>query len=347
MEVKSEKTRIGIIAALTLAAAVAFGATEPGLSPGPGLRYATDAYPGFDNVDEVVNPERKEPRFFGLADRPEKENAAEQLVWCDECVSNKAWRAARKGYDALVRRWPSAPEAPVAQERLADLYFTHYLEYENAFHEYRYLLDFYSSQCDYRKVAESAYEMAKRMREEGKRVLYFRFANTVDVRRAFEAVVLRAPGAAFAPEAMLAVAELREDEGKYDTAVTVYENLRNLHPGTPEEKTALYRESHARMVALREHGYNRARCLDTVAFLRLTLASNRAFEGREEVEGWLAEAQEHVEDEAFKAAKFYDSNTRTRRSAIAAYASLVREYPASRHVEEARRRLDELKGEGK
>lgn len=348
--VKRMQTKTCAIAIVFAVAVCGVAAGREPFQPGigsPGVRYATDAYPGFDSESEMLGPAKKEPRLFGWIYGPEKEDAASQLAWCRECVSNESWRAARLGFDALVREWPTSPEAPLAQKALADLYSDHYQESENAFREYNYLLDFYSTRIDYAAVAARAYAMAKTMRDEGKRVFFVRFANTVDVRRAFEAVVLRAPGAPFVPEAMLTIGALREDEGKNDLAVAVYENLRNLHPGTPEARTSLHCEARARMALLHEHGYNRERCRATVDYLRFTLAANRDFEGREEVQDWLTEAQTTLEDGAFAAARFYDSPTRTRQSAIDAYEAFVRDYPASAHAAEARERLDELKGESK
>jgi TolA-binding protein len=330
-------------AVLALLALSLSASAAPGVSPGPGIRYATDAYPGFDREDEILSPAKKTPRWFGWLNGPEKDTAAEQLKYAEECFRAGSLRAARKGYDALVRSWPASPEAPLAQKALADLYLGSYLEYENAFREYRYLLDFYSAQCDYDAVAAEMYRVAELMREEGKRLLFFRFANTVDVRRAYEALVLRAPGAKFVPEAMLTIAALREDEERYETAVTVYENLRNLHAGTPEAREAAFREAGARMIMLRKYGYNRSRVNDTIDFLKLVL-SNGELEAdkREEVAKMLEEARMLVEDEAFRAAKFYDSRMRTRRSAVNAYEAFLKEYPASVHASEVRLRLSEL-----
>ena len=330
-------------AVLALLALSLSASAAPGVSPGPGIRYATDAYPGFDREDEILSPAKKTPRWFGWLNGPEKDTAQEQMKYADDCHREGSLRAARKGYDALVRSWPASPEAPLAQKALADLYLGSYLEYENAFREYRYLLDFYSAQCDYDAVAAEMYRVAELMREEGKKMFFLRFANTVDVRRAYEALVLRAPGAKFVPKAMLTIAALREDEERYETAVTVYENLRNLHAGTPQAREAAFREAGARMIMLRKYGYNRSRVNDTIDFLKLVL-SNGELEAdkREEVAKMLEEARMLVEDEAFRAAKFYDSRMRTRRSAVNAYEAFLKEYPASVHASEVRLRLSEL-----
>ncbi len=310
--------------------------------PYSGTRYATDAYPGFDCEETILETEKKTPRWFSWWNGPKKDTASEQFAWANECAREESWGAALKAYDALVREWPSAPEAPKAQEALADILLERKFDYEEAFEEYKYLIDYYSSDCDYDAIAARMYQVARLMQEEGKRIVFFRFANTVDVRRAFEAVVLRAPGATYAPEALLTIAALREDEGEFEKAIQVYENLRNLHAGTPEAKTALLREARTRMLVLREHAYNRSRAVDTVAFLKLALASNPDAATRADFETWLTEAVALFEDEAYASAKFYDSRTRTRRSAINAYERFLADYPASRHADAARARLKEL-----
>ncbi len=334
---------MAVLAALACGEAFAAASSMPSST----TRYATDAYPGFDREENIVSTGKKTPRWFSWINGPVKGDAASQLEYAKACVKEGSWRAARRACDALVREWPAAPEAPKAQEMLGDIYLEHYLEYENAFEEYKYLMDFYSSQCDYDAMASRLYEVAKLMEEEGRTIIFFRFANTVDVRRAFEAVVLRAPGAKFAPEAMLKVAKLREDDGEWEKAVQVYENLRNLHPLAPEAKSALYREALDRMRIIREHEYNRTRVIDTIAFLKLALASNPAEAEKADYSAWHDEAVRQLEEEAFLSAKFYDSRTRTKRSAINAYERFLAEYPASSHASEARARLEQLQQEGK
>lgn len=313
--------------------------------PGPGTHYATDAFPGFDSEAGILATPKKEPGLFSWWSGPKKETPAEQLAWARACEAEDSIGAARKAYDALVAEWPSSPEAPQAQLALADLEYGKAFDYIQAFAEYKYLLDFYSAQCDYDATVLRLYETAKQMREAGKRIMFFRFANTTDVRRAFEAVVRRAPGAAYAPEALLTVAELREEEGYYERAIDVYETIRNLHPTTPEAKTALVREAKARMKVLKDHAYNKARCQDTIDFLRMALAMGVEPEVKLELEGWLKEARTQIEGEAYASARFYDSRTRTKQSAISAYERFLNEYPASVYADEARARLRELQEE--
>ena len=324
----------------------AFGAfaDDPGVSPGPGVRYATDAFPGFDLDNGSFKPEKKEPRLFAWINGPKMEDAAAQSAWAARLEAENDISGARKAYDALVREWPTSPEAPKAQLKVAKLLSAE-LDYEESFKEYRYLLDFYSSSCDFSAVVQEMYKLAELMREEGKTVLFFRFRNTVDVRRAYESLVLRAPGADFVPKAMLTIASLREDEDHLGEAVAVYENLRNIYPAAEEAKEAAYNEARTRMNIVRDHEYNRNRVRDTAGFIRQTISGVVLDDAKvADLRAWLAECDGFLEDEAWKAAEFYDSPTRTRSSAVNAYNVFLKDYPVGAHAEEARARIAELTG---
>lgn len=316
----------------------------PALGPGGnGARYATDAYPGFDSEDDNVKPERKEPRWFQFILGPKRDTAADQYAYCQELVKDGSWSKACRELDALVRNWPTASEAWKAQQQLADIRLTKLGDTEDAFADYRYLLDFYSLQCDYAAIADKLYEVAGIMKLEGKEIMFVRFANTVDVRRAYEMCVLRAPGASWVPDAMLIIAALREEEGKYTEAIKVYENLRNLHPESDEAKTAVVREAGARMTVLADHGYNRARTQDTIDFMKMALQLCRPNDVAE-IRGHLEKALGLLEEEAYRGACFYDSATRTKRSAVNAYEKFLKDYPQSVHADEIKARIEALKG---
>lgn len=314
------------------------------VTPGPGTHYATDAYPGFDNEANVLPQERKTPSFFWWR-RAKCDDAKSQLDLARGYVADESYGAAARAFNALVAKWPITPEAVKAQEELADLYLYKMEDSISALAEYKYLIDFYSSDCDYDAVMAKMYETACKMREQGKRIVFFRFANTADVRRAFEAVVMRASGASFAPEAMYTIVELRIKEEEYSEAVSVCKTIRNRYSGTPQAKAALYKEAELRMILLRTHEYNRDRSRNTVSFMDMAAAVTDDETARADFLKWRAEASAIVEREAYEAAKFYDSRTRKRRGAINAYERFLRDYPASEYAQDVRVRLEQLRKE--
>ena len=127
----------------------------------------------------------------------------------------------------------------------------------------------------------------------------------------------------------------------------MYENIRNLYPKSKEARDAVGSEADVRMKLIREHGYNRARCKDTVSFLKMAKGTSSDPALRETLSKYIAEASAGLEKEAYEAARFYDSRTRTRKSAINAYEKFLREYPASSYADAVRERLSQLKEEAK
>lgn len=323
----------------------AFVAANAGLmavTPGPGTHYASDAYPGFDSDANILPQERKTPSFFWWR-KVKFDDPARQLEYARTLAAENSFSSAIVAYNALVAQWPLSSEAPKAQEELSDIFLYKLDDPIVALEEYRYLADFYSSNCDYDKVMLKMYETAKKMRENGKRIIFFKFANTTDVRRAFEAVVMRAPGSTFAPEAMYTIVELRIEDEEYAEAIEVCKTIRNRYSNSPQAKAALYKEAELRMKLLSFHDYNRDRSLNTVSFMSMAAATTDDADARADFLKWRAEAEAIVEKEAYEAAKFYDSITRKRRGVINAYESFLRDYPASSYAQRVRERLEELK----
>lgn len=349
-DVNRQILSFGALASLLVSGSALLAQDHPtpgvGMGPQTGVRYATDAYPGFDNEKEIVSPSRKSPRWFAFLFGPDRDDARNQLAYCVDLLRTGDFSKARRQLDALVREWPTAPEAAKAQHTLAELCLSRLGQTEDAFAEFRYLLDFYSLQIDYDRVADKLYEVAGRMRAEGKEVMFVHFENVVDVRRAYEACVLHAPGAKWVPDAMLTIGSLREKEGQFGKAVQVYENLRNLYPDSAESRIALLHEARARMVLLDDHAYNRSRARDTQGFLTTALAGCRESD-RDELQAMCARVSDLLAEEDYRRAAFYDSRTRTKRSAIVAYEKFLVQYPDGVYSEKVRARLQELKGSEK
>lgn len=307
-------------------------------------RYATDAYPCFETTSDSAVLPRKTPKMFSWWNGPEKDTPAEQLEWAQSLSSPGS---AKKAFDALVRRWPGSPQAPVAQQRLAQICIDSEKDFEEAFVEYLYLADYYTLQCDYPKIIRLLYEIAQRMKKTGTTVLFIPFANERAVRNAFEAVVIRAPGADFAPQAMMEIASLREQEDDFDEAVKVYETLRNVYPSSSQAQDSILREAELRCRILEAHSSNADRVKETYDFLKSAVSKlagkpcgARLEELREKVYG-------EMENSAYLAAKSYDSVTRKKRNALAAYEKFLSEYPSGPHAVAVKARLDQLKAENK
>jgi TolA-binding protein len=303
--------------------------------------YATDAYPGFDGLDALPAPEKKETSWFlGVS----RDTPAEQLAWAREMEAQGSTWKARRGYDALVREWPTSPEAPVAQAALAKIWAVRYKDYEEAVEALFYLLDFYPRACSYLEQVEYAYQLVNLMLKERRSFLGFSLVSTRLCRQYYESIVRRAPGLSYVPEAMLKIAALREEDQQYEEAVKVYGALAARYPLTLEAMVAVYREAKARMWICRRLAYNIPRCRDTERFLASAVARYPALPEIEELKTWLGELKAYLAEDAYRQAKFYDSRQRTRHAARTAWERYLQEYPDSPYADRVRARILELSG---
>lgn len=316
-----------------------------GSGDGAGSPWATDQYPGFDGLDELPVPEKKDKgwlwRWFGIG-KPARESAALQLQWAQKQEAEGNFKGAAESYDALVREWPASPEASKAQFLLAYLLETKLLEYDSAFEEFSYLLDFYPRSCPYANVVAEQYKIVNLMLDTRRTFLGMSFTGNRELRQGYEQVVRRAPGADYVPAAMLKIADLREQDIDYEEAIKVYSTLRSRYPGTAEARQALYLEAKARMWLVRRLAYNLPRCQDTESFLKLALKKDPSHPNVEEMRGWLKELREYIAEDAWVRAKFYDTKQRTGHAAAASYRKFLSEYPDSSHADEARLRIQAL-----
>ena len=343
------------IAVGALSAAVVFSAdAAPQRVVGSGLggysQWATDHYPGFEGLDNLPVPEKKEKgwlcEWFGIG-APEGATPAEQLAIAKKLDLEGGFKAAAKAYDALVREWPASAEASEAQYRLAVVLESGLKEYSDAFEEYAYLLDFYPKSCSYAKVVEEQYKLVNLLYDTRRVFMGVSFTGNRELRQNYERIVRRAPGAAYVPDAMLKIAGLREQDSDYEEAIKVYSTLRSRYPATKEARRALYLEAKARMWIVRRLAYNLPRCKDTESFLRLALRNDPSHPDAEAIRAWLGELTDYLAEDAWVRAKFYDTKQRTRHAAIAAYEKFLAEHPDSARAGEARDRIAELKEEKK
>ena len=317
-----------------------------GSGPGGASQWATDQYPGFDGLDDLPVPEKKDKgwlwRWFGVG-KPVRETAEQQLEWAKSLESEGDFKGAVKAYDALVREWPAMPEAPLAQFQIAYVLENNIQEYADAFEEYSYLLDFYPRNCPFAKIVAEQYKIVNLMMDTRRMFLGMSFTGNRQLRQAYERVVRRAPGADYVPEAMLRIADLREQDQDYEEAIKVYSTLRSRYPGTIEARKALYLEAKDRMWLVRRLAYNLPRCKDTESYLRIALRKDPSHPNAEEMQTWLKELRDYMSEDAWTRAKFYDSRQRTRHAAIASYERFLSEHPDSPHADAARARIEELK----
>ena len=93
----------------------------------------------------------------------------------------------------------------------------------------------------------------------------------------------------------------------------------------------------------RRLSYNRPRCKDTLNYLDMAMKRVPDLDQIDELKTWRSELAQHLSEDAYAQAKFYDTKQRTRHAALTAWERFLKDYPDSPHAEEARARIEALK----
>lgn len=271
-----QKLIVSLSVILCASAVVAQQVDPVGAGPGPASAMRRTPIPGSTPTKDSTSPARKEVRWFAFVNGPKRSSAGEQMRYARSLEAEGAGAgrpvrtmrscASGRRRRRLLRRSFALPRFALRRTRTLTARSPSTATLRTSIH---------SAATTMRSLTRCT-RSPWRMRAEGKTIVFFRFVNTVEVRRAYECCVLRAPGAKWAPAAMLTIGALREEEGKLEEAVKVYENLRSLHYGTDEAGAATLREASVRLGILDECDYNRARCLDTLRFWTWPPALRRA-----------------------------------------------------------------------
>ncbi len=327
---------------ITLLAAI-FTLVAPTLAQtgrmGPGRGYATDSFEGFDTLDEDTRIAQKEPSFWRA--KPRETTPEAQLHYARERENAERNRKARKAYDALVRKWPTAPEAAQAQLELAKL-LEKQKRFERAFDEYQYLLTHYAGNCPYQEVLDRQYRIANHLFHNNRSMFGWRLSGYDTIRGRFEQIVRNAPRGPLAPELMLIIGGIRVSEKELVEAIAVYEGLLNRFPQSPQAPDAAYLAAQCRYDLAVKHSYNESNCREGIAFIKSAMTRMPTHPQREQLAEWLETLTALLIEQNFLQAVFYDTRQRNVEAAKSAYRRFLAEFSDSKYAAQVRQRLDEL-----
>ena len=228
---KRQVTTIGFAALIAVATVTAAWAQANRYGRTQG--YATDHFEGFDALDEDSRiPQKKKSFWYSVdADTPA---AQIQIAEKKEALGHN--RSARKAYEALIREWPTSPEAAQAQYALAQL-LERQGKYEKAFDEYQYLITHYAGHCPYQEVLDRQFRIANYLLHNNTSMFGWSLSGSDTIRERFEQIVRNAPRGTQAPEIMLVIGSIRVSEKELSEAIAVYEGLLNRFPRPPKRST--------------------------------------------------------------------------------------------------------------
>ena len=326
------------LAAILLISAVYSASAQPGREFGANQGYATDKFDGFEAVDQDERLPQKEKSFWYSVSEP---TAEKQLAYAIKLESETRTRAARKAYEALIREWPTSPQAATAQLNLAHLYETTG-KFEKSFDEYQYLVTYFAGNCPYNDVLDRQFRIANFLLHNNRSMFGWLLNGMGPIRERFEQVVRNAPRSAIAPEAMLIIGSIRVSENEPEEAIKVYDGILNRFPATPQAESSAFLAAQCRHSLAVKHNYNEARCREAIGYFKAVLTRLPTHPQREQMTQWLNELSALLIEQNYQQAVFYDTRQRNVAAAKAAYRRFLTEFSDSKYAQRVRDRLAEL-----
>jgi len=243
----------------------------------------------------------------------------------------------------LVRRWPNSKEAPWAQRARADMFYAR-KKLKDAFRQYQYLIDNYSSRmADYDSVLESQFKIAvDTMERRRMRWLFGGYRAPEYAVDYFEDIIRNGPQWVRAPEAQFLIGKAYQESNELELAITAYGVLGYRYPDCPFAEEAAWQ----RIVCLdklRKEFPNNLEVLDrTLTATTVFLTTYPDSERKGEIIQLRNTLYEVKARKMFDQAAFYAKVPKKAKAAMIYYKKMIEEYPKSELVPEAQKRIDEL-----
>lgn len=297
---------------------------------------------GADDETPYVVEERGRTTWRAMFDSRQP-NSAEQWKYARATQDKGRLKKADRRMLYLVRRWPNSKEAPWAQRARADMLYSRG-DLKEAFKEYQYLIDNYSSRMrDYDSVLESQFNIAvdimnhKRMRWlfGGYRAPEY----SVDY---FESVIRNGPQWKRAPEAQFFIGKAYQASEELELAIAAYAVLGYRYPDSVFAEDAAWQQIACLDLMRKEYPSSRDildRTLTSTTVFLTTYPSSKHKGDIIQLRNRLYEVKAR---KVFDEAAFYAKVPKKPESAILYYRKMIEEYPKSKLVPDAEKRIAEL-----
>jgi tetratricopeptide (TPR) repeat protein len=326
---------LGILALATATVSLALPASAAQDAMGPPRKDKGD------KKEETT--ERKSLGWF--SHKPVKESPAEELAYTRQLEQEGHDGNAEDEYLALVRKWPDAAEAPVAQLSYAKL-LDRRKKYEEAFEEYQYLIDHYAGCFPYAEVLDSQFKIALLVMNERSMTFWGLFPGFRAPESALpllEKLVANGPGWERTPEARFHIGAIREEQGEYLDAVRAFEEIQQRHPRSPYAIPAAFHRAYCLFKEAEDNARDERRCRNALAALAAYVAEHPDSENAAEAKRCLDTMRTRLGDMYFDRAVFYDEVARRPKSALIAYTDFAKKFPNAGQTARARERIEALK----
>ena len=243
----------------------------------------------------------------------------------------------------LVRRWPNSKEAPLAQRARADMFYSR-KKLKDAFRQYQYLIDNYSSRMvDYNSVLECQFKIAvDTMERRRMRWLFGGYRAPEYAVDYFEDIIRNGPQWVRAPEAQFLIGKAYQEANELELAIAGYGVLGYRYPNCPFAEEAAWQ----RIVCLdklRKEFPNDLEVLDrTLTATTVFLSTYSDSERKGEIIQMRNALYEVKAQKMFDQAAFYAKVPKKAKASMIYYQKMIEEYPKSKLVPEAQKRIEKL-----
>lgn len=285
---------------------------------------------------------REEERYWNIFLPAKKDTPAEEFEYARELEEKGSDWWSRRHYKAVLKHWPTSPEAPRAQMAIARI-LDEAGDVKDAFEAYQKLFEKYPGRFPSDKVLERQFELAVEIMNSRKLKLFFGgLSDPVQAIPLFEKIVENAPEWEKAPNSQFLIGKAYEESGKYEMAIPEYQAVELRYTETPLASEAAFRK--CKLLVDLSKRYNNDNELRQKAYsaLKLFVARNPDSEYHDQAVELKKEQYNRCAKAEFDVGRFYDDISNRPKAALMEYRQLLKEYPESKLAERAETRVAAL-----
>jgi outer membrane protein assembly factor BamD (BamD/ComL family) len=269
--------------------------------------------------------------------------SAEQWTYARETQNKGRLKKADRRMLYLVRRWPNSKEAPWAQRARADMLYSRG-KLKEAFTQYQYLIDNYSSRMlDYSSVLESQFNIAMDVMKRKRMRWFFGGYRAPEYAVSyFEDVIRNGPQWSRASEAQFLIGQAYHVSGDLELAISSYSVVSYRYPESEFGEESLWQQIQCLVMLHKEYPHSNDILNRVLTSTTVFLSSYPTSSRRNETILMRNRLYEVKAKKAFDEAEFYVKVPRKPRSAIIYFEKMIEEFPKSKLVPAAEKRIAEL-----
>ncbi len=291
-------------------------------------------------IEDPLEIELKEPSWFWHS--PEKDTPEEQLKYANQCLAEGDREEAYEAYDDLVHEWHATKEALRAQLALARI-ADEDGKTTTAYEAYIYLLAHFNGRFEVGPVLDNAARLADTIAFKDTQRAVRRHSYR-SLRENYERIIHFSPRWHRVPEMLLRIADLYHKEGRYDSTITICDQIVVNWRNYEKMDHVVYTYCNACRHLANQWENDAGQLLQVERLIGGACAFRPNHPDIQLFRKWQQEVYIMRRDRSYAKARFYDNlEAYPIEAAIQAYEMFLTDFPDAEESEFARQRLDALK----